>query len=116
MLTLTPQARAIAAAALGFALVAGWLSRIGTSVMLVVTQIHDMTARTTGTASALITAIAGLFVLVLARGAARDLPEGRDRSIAQAAQLVTAAGIVITLLTALAAAAGRLTYPQYFVG
>jgi hypothetical protein len=113
MLTSAPQARAIAAATLGFLLVSGSLARVGHNVMLVFTQIHDVTGRSSSAGEALVTVALGIGICLLATSAARQLEDGWARWLAQSGQVLAVVGIVIALVAVLAAVAGRLTYPSF---
>jgi hypothetical protein len=107
MLTLSPQARAIASVVLGYALVAGYLTRLSLDVMLVVAHVHDLTDRSTNAGLAIVLVLVGVAIYLLAAGAARQVTDGWALWVAQAGQLVAAAGILISLIALIAAVAGR---------
>ncbi|MCW2753115.1 MAG: hypothetical protein JWQ32_526 [Marmoricola sp.] len=104
---ITPQARALASVALGFALVAGYLARVGSYVMAVVARIHNLSARSFGVGDSIVMILIGVGVLWMATDAGRQLSGTWERAIAQAAQLLALAGIAIALLGLLAAVAAH---------
>ncbi len=107
MLTLTPQARAIAALLLGFAYVTGSMSSIGIYFMLAITRLHYVTNRGTNEGIDVVMLLVGTAILLLGARSARGLADSWPRWVAQAGQLLALAGLVITLVTLLAAVAGR---------
>lgn len=107
MLTLSPQARAIAALLLGFAYVTGSMSSIGIYFMLAITRLHHVTNRGTNAGIDLVMLLVGAAIFLLAARYTRGLADSWPRWVAQAGQLMAVAGVLITLVTLLAAVAGR---------
>ncbi|MCW2856483.1 MAG: hypothetical protein JWR52_2098 [Marmoricola sp.] len=104
---ITPQARTLVSIALGFALVAGYLARVGSYVMAVVARVHDLSGRSLGVGESIVTILIGVGVLWMATDAGRQLSGTWERATAQAAQLLAVAGIAIALLGLLAAVAAH---------
>jgi len=100
VLTLSPQARAVTAFALGFFLVSGELNRIGTA--LIATFDSNLGQDQLAAASA-VTLLVGAAVLWFSRQAAQAVTETWSVALAQSASLLAVVGLVITLLTLVAA-------------
>lgn len=104
MITLTPQARAIAAFAVSFALVAGYLNRIGFALTLLFA--NGLPSGRGGTL------IAGLFTIAVAAGVlwftsmvARQETPGWERHLSQAAVVLAALGTAIAVMVTIGAVA-----------
>lgn len=103
MLTLTPQARAVATGALGFALVAGFLTRVGALVLQFFNGIHTLDQRVFSSGVGAVTIVLGIGIFLLGNRPAVELQDGW-RALAQAGQLMAVFGALIGLLTILNAA------------
>ena len=106
MLTLTPQAKAIAVFALGAMLVLGSLNRVGLSVATVLNEIDSLSAKGASVVVTLVSTAIGVALLVLANQAVTRLDQGWAHGLAQAAVLLAVIGTAISLLDLIAAVAG----------
>jgi len=102
MLTLTPQARAIAAFTLAFLLISGELYRIGNAL---VAMINSDFGQDQFVAAAAISVVVGAGVLWFANKAVAEATEIWPVAIAQSARLLAVIGIV---MAGLALASGLL--------
>jgi len=101
MLTLTPQARAIAAFSLAVLLIPGYLNRLVLAAYLVTGA--DMPGGRTGHfVLSLLTVVLAAGVLWLAHSAAEGGGATWDTSLAQAARLIALLGVAIAVLATIA--------------
>jgi hypothetical protein len=96
MLTLTPQARAIAALALAFLLISGELYRIGNSI---VAMFNNSFGQGQFAAASAISVVVGAGVLWFANRAAAGATETWTVAIAQSARLLAVIGLAMAALS-----------------
>jgi hypothetical protein len=102
MITLTPQARAVAAFALAFTLLTGSLNRIAYLVLGIFDA--DLSGRGGAVIAALLLVAIAAGVLLLAFKAADAQPDGWSTHLAQSAIVLAIVGAFIAVLTLIAAA------------
>lgn len=107
---LTPQARGIAAASLGLAYVTGTLTQIGVAVLLVFTQVHNLSQRSTDAGLEAVMVLVGGAIYVMGARAARRLADGWPRWVAQAGQILAVVGVLMSALAMVAALTGWINY------
>ena len=99
MAALTPQARAVAALALGFALVAGYFDRLGIAVVTVVNGAHhNMSLRDDRLLMHAVPALAAILVVALGRRTVSGPADRWVQGIGQAGQLLAVVGLSIEVL------------------
>ena len=106
MLTLTPQAKAVAIFALATLLVMGSLDRVGSAVARVLDQGGHLSPKTATVVVALVSTVIGLALVYLANQAVSRLDPGWGHALAQAAVVLAVLGTGIALLDLLAAFVG----------
>jgi len=116
MLTLTPQARAIATFALAFMLVTGTMGRVGLSIALVLSPHGNLSPKTVAVIIALVSAAIGIAVTVIANQAVPRLEPGWSQALAQAAILLAVIGTGIAALDLLSSLLGDGMRPGYYFG
>jgi hypothetical protein len=101
MITMTPQARAIAAFTLAVLLVPGYLNRLAVAVYTLFGG--DVTSdRTSQFVLSLLTVVVAVGVLWLTQTAVQGAGDGWETGLAQAARLVAMVGLVIAVLATVA--------------
>ena len=109
MLTLTPQARAIAAFSLAVLLVPGYLNRIAFAAYTLFGG--DLPGgKGSNFVLSLLTVVVAAGVLWLAHSAASSAGEGWDASLAQAARVLAVVGVVIAVLATIAVLTNNSPY------
>jgi hypothetical protein len=98
MVTLTPQARAVAAFTLSVLLVTGSLNRITYTVIGIFGDAFPQ-GRSGGFLAGLIATVVGIGVLALAMSAANQVSAGWEQSLAQAARVLAVIGLAIVVVT-----------------
>jgi hypothetical protein len=115
MLTLTPQARAIAAIALAFLLVTGGLDRLGAGIVSLFGT--EVTTRTHTQSVLAVMVVVGVLILFVAR-ATSSVTDGWAQATAQAAQVLAVVGIATSSISLIAAILHNSPagYFPYFAG
>ncbi len=107
---MSPEARGIAAASLGLAYVTGTLTQIGVAVILVVTQVHNLSERSTDAGLEAVMVLVGGAIYLLAARAASRVADGWPRWVAQAGQILAGVGILMSALAMVSALTGWINY------
>lgn len=104
MITMTPQARAIAAFAISFALIAGYLNRISFAITMLFADALPSGRGGTFIAGLFLIAVA-VAVLLFATATARGQAGGWELNLAQAAFALAVLGVAIAVITTIGAVA-----------
>ncbi|RNL60444.1 hypothetical protein EFK50_19120 [Nocardioides marmoriginsengisoli] len=112
MVTLTPQARAIAAFTLAVLLLLGSLNRISVTFIALFGDSFPMGRGGAFLAGMVATLVAGA-VLALAMAAANGLTSGWELSLAQTARVLALIGFVLAVVNLVTAVAHQIPYGFY---
>jgi hypothetical protein len=115
MLTLTPQARAVATFTLATLLIMGSLNRVGVALVQAISPHGNISPKSAAVVIALVTLALGLAVLVIASQSVTRLEPGWAHALAQAAVLLAVIGTGIAALDLVSALAGNGFRSNLFV-